>query len=140
MRSTARNSPASIETIAEESCVAVGERNHLGCARGSPVGSGATTRSGSAASALSRRAFAAPSETISSPSKATVLSSGSTTMRSRRGASSHSPSTFSNKPPGARGGGANRILAPTAATCAAIASRVKSRLSGCTAAELIAAQ
>ena len=38
------------------------------------------------------------------------------------------------------GGGANTTFALTAASCAAIASRLNRRLSGCTTAELIAAQ
>ena len=134
----ARTSIASIERGRGGDDVAIAERHDFGHAgraagrqqRDDPVGIGDVER---VVAFVGRRRAARRRTRRGRPSAARRCARGSG-PRCRR------PSAFSKRPPGAPGAATNRSLALTALSCAAIASRVNSRLSGCTTAELIAAQ
>src|SRR5262249_156962 len=127
---------ASIEPIAEDTTLRLDSGTTLGTPVVPPVGSSATMRLGSAVSL----SFGTASGVSSSPSKAPLPPAGKGTMRLRLGANFCKPSTCSYSPPAVPGGGTRSILALTALTCAAIASLVNRRFSGCAVAALIDAQ
>jgi hypothetical protein len=129
---------ASIEATAEAVTLRLVSLAALGAPVVPPVGRRATTFPGApAAGELSRQPKSGLK--VSSP-KATRPSSGIGITRLSVGTTPTRPSTFSNNPPGAPGGGANRIFARAAFSCETMASRLKRRLSGWTVAKHIAAQ